>query len=81
MADTIQEHLNDCKKIADVVKNANDVVVKARDALMAARHAFEILAKVQHPMVNVSQNVSATTYCKTNADAISALLGDRPPLG
>lgn len=78
---TIAEHLADCQRVTDVVRNANVMVQKARDELARARNAFETLAKLQHPMVMVSTSISATAYCTANAQYISDLLGDRPKLG
>lgn len=78
---TITDHLADCQRVTDVVRNANVMILKARDELARARNAFEALAKLQHPMVMAGSGMSATDYCTRSAQSITDLLGDRPKLG
>lgn len=86
MSYTVRSHLEDCKRVSDVVDNANALVIKAKRQLEEARDVLELLRENQHPKLQISvgyrswadeKHMTGTEIADIEIGRINALLGDR----
>ena len=53
MPKTVQEHFDDCKKVSEVIANANRLLEQTRSELICARTILEKLREFQHPKMEI----------------------------
>lgn len=84
---TITEHLDDCKEVGEVIKQANALLIKAKEELESARRTLETLQPFMHPLHKVGEyeakrltgrdSCTPEVLAKAQVTRINELLGDR----
>ena len=93
MSMTVKDHFEDCKRVSDVIDNANALLTKTKAELDRARNVLERLVEFQHPKMlmeikfdyrvsellgkSAEKGVDPATLIRAEISAINKLLGDR----
>lgn len=74
MSMTVNDHIEDCKRVSVVIDNANALLTKTKSELERARNVLERLAEYQHPKmvmkIKYDHRISDLVGTKVESDGV-----------